>query len=217
MTSEMINEIDISTLIGLSEQEVVNKLAEEGYNELPSSKPRNGLYIALEVLREPMFLLLLACGAIYLVLGDVQEALILLSFVIIIIGITFFQERKTERALEALRDLSSPRALVIRGGQQKRIAGREVVSGDIVLLSEGDRVPADSVLLWAMNMSVDESLLTGESVPVRKVSWDSGMEISHPGGDDLPFVYSATLVSWAGRVAGECDRHPHEMGKIGKR
>ncbi len=188
MVSELTNEIDVSTLTGLSEQEAAQKLKEEGYNELPTAKPRTALSIGLSVVREPMFLLLIASGTIYLLLGDVQEALILLSFVFLIMGITFYQERKTERALEALRDLSSPRALVIRGGQQKRIAGREVVTGDIVLLSEGDRVPADAVLLWAMNVTADESLLTGESVPVRKVSWDNGMEASRPGGDDLPFV-----------------------------
>ena len=115
-----------------------------------------------------MFLLLLACGIIYFVLGDVQEALILLGFVFFIMGITLYQEHKTERALEALRDLSSPRALVIRDKHQKHIAGREVVRGDILVLHEGDRIPADAVLLSATSLSVDESLLTGESVPVRK-------------------------------------------------
>ena len=115
---------------GLSERAATELLSNEGYNELPSQKSRNIVSIGLEVAREPMFLLLLGAGAIYLLLGDVQEALILLSFVFLVMGITFYQERKTERALEALRDLSSPRALVIRDGQQKRIAGREVVRGD---------------------------------------------------------------------------------------
>jgi len=217
MAGELTNEIDISTLTGLSEQEVAQKLKEEGYNELPIAKPRTALSIALNVVKEPMFLMLIASGLIYLLLGDVQEALILLSFVFIIIGITFYQERKTERALEALRDLSSPRALVIRGGQQQRIAGRDVVTGDIVLLSEGDRVPADAVLLWAMNVTVDESLLTGESMPVRKVSWDNGMESSRPGGDDLPLVYSGTLVVKGQGVARvTATGIQAEIGKIGK-
>lgn len=217
MVGELTNEVDISTLTGLSEQEAGHKLQEEGYNELPTAKPRTALSIAQEVVKEPMFLLLIASGTIYLVLGDMQEALILLSFVFLIMGITFYQERKTERALEALRDLSSPRALVIRGAQQRRIAGREVVSGDIILLSEGDRVPADAVLLWAMNITADESLLTGESIPVRKVSWDNGMEVSRPGGDDLPFVYSGTLVvkgQGVARVTATGLRT--ELGKIGK-
>ena len=115
-----------------------------------------------------MFLLLVACGAIYFVLGEVQEGFMLLSFVFVIMTITFYQERKTERALEALKNLSSPRALVIRDGAEKRIAGREVVRGDIIVLAEGDRVPADGVVLWHSNLSTDESLLTGESLSVSE-------------------------------------------------
>src|SRR5665811_1569532 len=114
----------------------------------------------------------------------------LLGFVFIVMGITLYQERKTERALEALKDLSSPRALVIRDGVKKRIPGREVVRGDIIVLSEGDRIPADGALISCLNLSVDESLLTGESVPVRKVSVDGPKAMLPPGGDDLPSVYS---------------------------
>jgi Ca2+-transporting ATPase len=153
---------------GLSSQEAATRLREEGFNELPSSKRRSIFSIAFDVVREPMFLLLVACGTIYLILGDLEEALMLLGFVFVVMGITLYQERKTERALEALRDLSSPRALVIRDGEEVRIAGREVVRGDILILKEGDRVPADALVRSAVNLSVDESLLTGESVPVRK-------------------------------------------------
>src|SRR3990172_5734341 len=155
---------------GLSEVEAAERLRTEGDNELSSSRPRSVLAIAVDVVREPMFLLLVGAGAVYLVLGDVPEALILLSFVLFVIGITFYQERKTERALEALRDLSSPRALVVRDGEQRRIPGREVVRGDILVLSEGDRVPADGVVLSCTNLSTDESLLTGESAPVGKAA-----------------------------------------------
>ncbi|HEY6097410.1 MAG TPA: cation-transporting P-type ATPase, partial [Candidatus Deferrimicrobium sp.] len=155
--------IDLEALGGLSEEAAAARLAEEGANELPTARRRGILAIVLDVLREPMLLLLVACGTIYLLWGDVREALILLGFVFLVIGITFSQERKSERALEALRDLSSPRALVIRDGAQRRIAGREVVRDDVVVLSEGDRVPADALLLSCVNLSVDESLLTGES------------------------------------------------------
>ena len=120
----MDTNIRIDTLTGLSEAEATLRLQQHGYNELPSSKSRSILATAWDVVREPMFLLLLACGTIYLTLGDVQEAVMLLGFVFVVLGITLYQERKTERALEALRDLSSPRALVIRGGERKRIAGR---------------------------------------------------------------------------------------------
>ncbi len=204
-------------LQGLSEQEVRERLAVDGYNELPGTKRRTFLPILLDVIREPMFLMLIACGLLYLLLGDQAEALMLIGFVAVIIGITFYQEQKTERALDALRDLSSPRALVIRDGKQQRIAGREVVRDDIVLIAEGDRVPADAVLLAGTNVSVDESLLTGESVPVRKKSWDGRLEMGRPGGDDQPFVYSGTLVvKGQGVTQVRSTGVQTEIGKIGK-
>jgi P-type Ca2+ transporter type 2C len=213
----MIGAFDLNTIRGLSEREAAERLKAEGYNELPSAKQRNLFAIALEVAREPMFLLLVASGAVYLILGDVREALMLLAFVFIIIGITFYQEHKTERVLEKLRDLSSPRALVIRDGRQKRIAGREVARGDIVALNEGDRVPADAALLSSTNLSVNESLLTGEAIPVRKIAWDGVTEMSRPGGDDLPFVYSGTLVVQGRGIAQvQATGVRTEMGKIGK-
>jgi Ca2+-transporting ATPase len=202
---------------GLSSAEAAERLLQDGPNELPSAKPRSLLQITLEVLREPMFLLLLAGGAIYLLLGDLQEALLLLGFVFVIIGITLYQERKTENALQALKNLSSPRARVIRDGDARFIPGREVVRGDVVLVAEGDRIPADGAIRVATNLSVDESLLTGESVPVRKRTWDGITDVQRPGGDDEPFVYSGTLVV-QGQATVEILRtglHT-EIGKIGK-
>jgi P-type Ca2+ transporter type 2C len=235
---------DVNRLQGLSEAEAARRLKENGYNELPSAKRRNVLLIAFEVIREPMFLLLIAAGIIYLFLGDPEGAVMLLFFVFVIIGITFYQERKTERTLEALRDLSSPRALVVRDGQQRRIVGREVVCGDTLLLSEGDRVPADAVVTSCTDLSVDESLLTGESVPVRKCALpasppsapsgkgDQGgsrnfsqspftkgrnLEMERPGGEDSPFVFSGTLVVKGQAVVEVKSTGIHtEMGKIGK-
>jgi len=212
----MPNDSGSDTLTGLSEAEVASRLQQHGYNELPSSKGRSIFATAWDVVREPMFLLLLACGTVYLLLGDVQEALMLLGFVFVVLGITLYQERKTERALEALRDLSSPRALVIRGGERKRIAGRDVVPDDILVLAEGDRVPADSVVISCNHLSTDESLLTGESVPVRKIVWDGVREMSRPGGDDLPFVFSGTLVVQGQGIAQVRGTGIHtEMGSIG--
>jgi len=202
---------------GLSSQEAAQRLAKDGFNEILGSEKRGFLKVIFEVIKEPMFLLLIAIGAIYLTLGELEDALILMSFVFVIIGITIYQERKTENALEALKNLSSPRALVIRDGKQVRIPGREVVCGDIMLLKDGDRVPADGVIVDSMYLLVDESLLTGESVPVRKTKWDGVVSIGRPGGDDQPFVYSGTLVVQGhghARVVrtGVCT----EMGKIGK-
>ena len=153
---------------GLSAAEAAARLKREGYNELPQPDRRTPLRIIGEVLREPMLALLLAGGGIYMLLGSLDEALILLGFATFSVLVTVVQETRTERVLEALRDLTSPRALVIRDGHRSRIAGREVVRGDLIMLSEGDRVPADALLIEAQDLQADESLLTGESVPVRK-------------------------------------------------
>lgn len=208
--------LDIDSVAGLSSKEAEEKILSEGYNELPSQKKRSIFGIIFEVVHEPMFILLVASGLIYFVLGDISEGMMLLSFVLVIIAITVYQEQKTERALDTLRNLSSPRALVIRDHEQKRIPGREVVTGDTLILSEGDRVPADGILLSANNVSVDESLLTGESAPVRKIPWEEGMQTERPGGDDQPFVYSGTLVvQGQGLVVVKSTGMRTEMGKIG--
>ena len=213
----MVSPVDLNTVTGLSEQDAIARLKEEGYNELPSAGARNLFSIAWEIIQDPIFLLLVGGGVIYWVLGDLQEALILLGFVFFITGISLYQEGKTEHALEALRDLSSPRALVIRDGERKRIAGREVVRGDTLVLAEGDRVPADAIVLSCSNLSTDESLLTGESLPVRKVAAVGNVEMARPGGDELPFVYSGTLVvQGQGIIQVQAIGAQTEMGKIGK-
>src|SRR5689334_13829258 len=166
-TSNFIRSPSPVETAGLSEAAAAERLASDGPNELPVAKPKTTFTIAAEVLREPMFLLLIATGAVYLVLGSVEEAIALTVSIAVVIGITLYQETKTERTLQALRDLSSPRALVIRDGQRKRIAGRDVVRSDLLVLSEGDRVAADALVLSSVNLTVEESLLTGESVPVR--------------------------------------------------
>src|SRR5450830_1759727 len=153
---------------GLTTAQAAKRLAEDGPNALPGDQRRTLLGIVKETLREPMFLLLLAAGLLYLLLGDLQEGLILLGLVLVVLALTLYQEGKTERALESLRDLSSPRALVLRDGQSLRIAGCDVVCGDILMLAEGDRIAADAELISGNDVQVDESLLTGEAVPVDK-------------------------------------------------
>ncbi len=202
---------------GLTDLEAAERIRRDGFNELPSAKPRNLWSTIVAVLREPMLLLLVATGVVYVLLGDPMEAGALLIAVFAIIGITLHQERKTERALHALRDLSSPRALVIRQGVRKRIAGREVVQEDLVVVSEGERVPADGVLLESRNLCVDESLLTGESVAVAKTAGAPGSEMGRPGGDDTPFVFSGTLVvKGRGAIEVRATGPRTELGKIGK-
>jgi Ca2+-transporting ATPase len=212
-----ISNQSIETISGLSEEVALKRLHEEGFNELPSQKRQHIFVILLHVLLEPMLLLLLGAGLIYILLGEKQDALMLLIFVFVVVGITFYQQRKTERALEALKNLSSPRALVIRNGQQKRIPGREVVREDYIILREGDRVPADAVVIFSSNLSIDESLLTGESLAVRKSEWDGRASMTQPGGDDLPFVFSGTLVVQGHGIARVLSIGSQtEMGKIGK-
>ncbi len=210
-------QFDSENATGLSEAEALHRQQSEGFNEIPQGAKRGLFTIALEVMREPMFLLLVGCGSLYLLMGELSDALMLLGFVFVVMGITITQERRTERALDALRDLSSPRALVIRDGQQRRIAGREVVRGDLVLLSEGDRVPADGVLRHVLNVSVDESLLTGESAPVRKSSSQTAQKTGKPGGDDLPDVFSGSLITRGQGLAEVVATGANtELGKIGK-
>jgi P-type Ca2+ transporter type 2C len=203
---------------GLTEAAAQARLKAEGYNELPRPGRRTPFRIIFEVLREPMMALLLGGGVIYLALGDRTEALILLAFATLSVSITVVQETRTEHVLEALRDLTSPRALVIRDGERKRIAGREVVRGDFVVLAEGDRVPADAELIQSHDLQTDESLLTGESVPVRKVARTAGShDGGRPGGDDLPYVFSGSLVV-RGTGTGEVTATGalSEIGKIGQ-
>jgi Ca2+-transporting ATPase len=181
-------------LTGLSAPEAARRLAAEGPNLLPGGTPKPLFAIVLGVFTEPMFLMLLVAGGIYLALGDRAEALFLLGFVFVVIGITLAQERKTQRALESLRDLSAPRALVIRDGQEIRIPGREVVRGDLLVLHEGDRIPADA-LLRSGQITVNESLLTGEAVPVTKLPGAADAALVEPGGESTPQLFASTIVT----------------------
>ena len=211
-----MKDFNLHSITGHSDIEAARRLKAEGYNELPPTRQRGIGAIVLGVTREPMFLLLVACGVLYLGVGELREALMLLGFVFVIMGITIYQDRKTERALEALRDLTSPRALVIRDGEQKRIPGREVVREDILVLAQGDRVPADAAILWNENLLLDESLLTGESAPVRKAPWDGVSPITRAGGEDQSFVFSGTLVVQGNGIARVmATGAAAEIGKVG--
>lgn len=194
---------------GLSDEAVKEQLKIHGYNELPSVKPKSVWRIAWEVFKEPMFLLLVASAVLYILLGDVTKGVILLSTISIIIFITFFQYQKTEKALEALKKLSSPRALVIRNGSEIRVPGRDIVPGDIILLHEGDRVPADATIQETVNLLVDESMLTGESVPVTK-------HVQSNAEEQAGLVYSGTLVvQGKARAVVTATAMQTQFGKIG--
>ena len=207
---------------GLNAAEAAQRLRADGPNALPGDQRRNLWSIARDTLAEPMFLLLLAAGVLYVILGDLQEGLILFGFVLLVLALTLYQEGKTEHALAALRDLTSPRALVLRGGQPVRIAGIDVVRGDLLVLAEGDRIAADAVLVSGTEVQVDESLLTGEPVPVDKAvstgpaDVDAHPAAARPGGDGQSTLFSGTLLvrgHGLARVTATGSRS--EIGRIG--
>lgn len=203
---------------GLTAKAAAKYLLEQGYNELPSSSHRGFLRILSEVLREPMFILLIGGGFVYLILGDLTDALLLLLFATFSVSITIVQESRSEGVLDSLRNLASPRALVIRDGKRIHVSGREVVCDDIIILNEGDRVVADASLISSHDLLVDESLLTGESNPVRKLALTSAHQ-NDPvaGGEDLPFVFSGTLVvRGTGKARVHATAANTEIGKIGR-
>ena len=188
---------------GLSHAVVLQRLKEEGYNELIFEKPKKIHAIVFDILREPMVYILVGCGIIYFIIGDQQEAMMLMGFLVLIIGITVTQETKAERALQALKDLSSPRALVLRQGAKLRVAGKEVVRDDLIFINEGDRVPSDAIVISDDYIASDESLLTGESAPVHKKN------------GDMIFAGS-TIVSGQGMAVVTAIGAKTEIGKIGK-
>lgn len=200
--------MDITTITGLSSAEVLKSQQAHGYNELPDREKKSLPKIILEVLTEPMIFLLLAVVLVYFVLGDKTEALVLLFSVVVIVAIELYQNNKTEKALEALRNLSSPSCTVIRDGTHQTVASRELVVGDMIVIAEGARVPADAHLVAAENVMADESLLTGESVPVDKSADASDKK--------LQTVYSGSMVVKGHGVAEVVAVGPAtEIGKIG--
>ena len=153
---------------GLNSTDAIRKLHEFGYNELPSIKRKSWLEIGKNVVKEPMFILLIASALLYIFIGNYKEGIILLCAFSIIILITYYQNLKTEKSLEGLRKLSTPKANVIRDGLEIIIPGRELVPEDIIIVNEGERISADALIIDSYNLMVDESILTGESVPVAK-------------------------------------------------
>jgi Ca2+-transporting ATPase len=204
------------TLTGLSADEATARLKLDGPNELPQDQRRRLPRIVWDAVREPMLQLLLAAGFIYLLLGNLAEALILLGFAVLNVVMVVVQEARTETALAALRELASPQALVWRDGHKMRLAARGLVAGDIICLAEGERVPADAVLMDAASLQADEALLTGESVPVRKLA-DTGQKMEAvPGGEDSPFMWAGSLITGGSGTARVTATGPRTaIGRIG--
>ena len=201
---------------GLRTDEARRILEEVGPNTLGTDRRAAWWHVLLDVVREPMVLMLIVCAGIYIAFGDLSEALILGASVILVVVISLFQEGKTERALQALKDLSSPQATVRRDGRAVRIRAAEVVPGDLLVLQEGDRVAADAVVVLATGLKVNESLLTGESLAVKKRAVPAPVRLEPPGEGITPFLYASTLVvsGRAEAVVGATGART-EVGRIG--
>ena len=202
---------------GLEPEEARRLLAEVGPNVLGTEARPAWWHTLFEVVREPMVLLLIVCAGVYVALGDRFEASVLAASVVVVVAISLLQEGKTERALQALKDLSSPQATVRRAARAIRIRASEVVPGDVLLLQEGDRVAADAVVVRATGLKVDESLLTGESTPVKKAAAPAPVPLQPPGEGTTPFVYATTLVvSGRGEAVVGATGVRTEVGRIGR-
>lgn len=180
---------------GLTTAQARAALQKHGDNALPSERRDGMVRILWSVISSPMIILLLIAGALYWFLGEKMDAGVLLLFVFVVIGITFYQQRKTTRALDALKVLASGTARVMRDGAEVRVPVRKIVPGDIVKIAEGDRVPADGVVVAMMSLMVEESILTGESLAVRKCVGRDNEVCDTPGGDDRGCVFSGTMVT----------------------
>lgn len=186
-----------------------------GTNEIIKNKKSNPLKKFIGVFKEPMFLLLIGAAAIYIILGEPKEACIMLVFVIFVATITFVQEWKTEKTVEALKVLTSPKVKALRDGKIITINSIELVPGDVIFLSEGERIPADAQVLSASNFSVDESALTGEAEPVFKVKGEDDEDDS--GYFKKYMIYAGTLSTFGKCTAVVINTGLNtEYGKIGK-
>jgi Ca2+-transporting ATPase len=205
---------------GLTQAQAKQQLMLDGPNELEATHRRTFLRRLLGLLREPMFALLVLAASLYLVLGDLTEGSTLFVFVLAVIAFTFYQEGKSEAAIDALRQLSQPYAQVVRDGENIKVPSREVVAGDLLHIAEGDRIAADAWLVESDQLQVDESMLTGESLAVTKQSaeFDQAQSQSQqPGGDELARVFGGTFVvrgQGLARVTATGMRG--EIGRIGQ-
>ena len=192
---------------GLSASEAAQRLLRDGPNAQPQPDQRHWPRILASVLREPMLLLLIAACVLYLSVGEPRDAATLGLSVVLVIGLTLYQEMRAENALQALRDLSTPWAIAWRDGAIQRVPSTSLVVGDVVQVAEGDRVPADAKLLDSSDLHVDESLLTGESVPVARAPGNS---------DEAARIRAGTLVV-RGQAMAEVTATGAgtEMGRIG--
>jgi len=198
---------------GLSQSEVETRLRANGPNRLPEPAQRSAVLRFLLHFHNILIYVLLGSAAITAALGHLVDTLVILAVVLGNAVIGFVQEGKAEKALSAIRRMLAPRASVLRDGQRQTVDGASLVAGDIVLLEAGDKVPADLRLLQALNLQLQEAILTGESMPVEKHTRPVAPDA--PVGDRACMVYSGTLVSaGAGRGVVVATAAETEIGRI---
>ncbi|MGN0550216.1 MAG: cation-translocating P-type ATPase [Acutalibacteraceae bacterium] len=201
--------------LGLSTKEAKERLEKYGRNELVPQKKESFFKKLIHIICEPMFLLLLAAAVIYFILGEPRDGAIMLIFVVGIISIDAIQEWKTDKTLNALKDLSAPHINVIRDGYEQTIASAELVPGDVMLICEGVKIPADGIIIKCNDLCVDESSLTGEAQGVWKISREA--EASDDDYWRKDYCYAGTLVTQgSAHVLVDKTGVNTEYGKIGK-
>ncbi len=213
--SEVLSRLGSDLRTGLSRGEAERRLAECGLNELAERKRVSAWQLFLEQFKNFLIIILLVAVALSAILGEVTDAVVIFVIVLFAAGLGFYQEYRAERAMEALKRMAAPQARVIRDGQEMTIAACELVPGDIVLLSTGDRVPADMRLVEAVNLRTDEAPLTGESTPVDKKVEPVDGEVAV--GDRANMAFMGTVVVYGrGKGVVTATGMATEFGKIAR-
>ena len=193
-SNDILKELS-SKKVGLNEKEVTKRIDEYGFNEIEAKKPKTILEMVIDGLKDKMILILLLASILSFILGEVAEGVVILIIIFINTLISIIQEKKAMNAIIALRNMNAPHTTVIRDGKKKNILTKEVVLGDIVYLEDGNIVPADIRLIEENGLKVDESSLTGESVPVEKDA-NVTLDKNTPLADRVNMVYSSTIISY---------------------
>ena len=158
---------------GLTDQQVQESRSRHGFNKTDQKKENSFLIAAKSLLKEPMFLLLLAASTIYFISGKTGDGIFMVSAIVLVAAISFYQESRSRNAIDALRKLTQPFSKVIRNGEETKIPSEEIVIGDYMMVEEGTSIPADGIVIQSNDFSVDESILTGESLAVGKSQEDN--------------------------------------------
>lgn len=198
------NVIEIKNLRGLLPHEIPLLQKQYGKNRLRPGAGHRLLRILIDIFREPMFILLAIACSLYFILGEVGEGVLMAIAMIVVTAISLYQEVKSSRALEALKQLTEPMVMVIRNGQEQVISDEDLLPGDIMLLEEGMKIPADAVIIQSNDLSINESVITGESLPVEKTG-------------DQNVLYQGTTIN-SGKCVAKVTAIGNNtvLGKIGK-